>query len=117
MDTRDESAKTQVRMDTGSISQQKMADTGCPGNSKVNSDVPFYNCFWQSVTLVQFCINMALRVEGRILFSAFISLPVFVCRPVCPSVHVPMSVCVQPAYANECLSACLSLPDNQPIYW
>lgn len=43
MDIRDESVKTRLRLDMGSTSQHKMAVTGCPRNSKVNSDMMLHN--------------------------------------------------------------------------
>lgn len=52
VDIRDESVKTRLRLDMGSTSQYKMAVTGCPRNSKVNSVVMLYNYFWQNGTFV-----------------------------------------------------------------
>lgn len=91
MDIRDESVKTRLKLDMESTSQHKMAVTGCPRNSKVNSDVILHNYFWQNATFVWFCINMALGSVGRTLLFCFCQsscVCLQACVPICGCAYV-----------------------------
>lgn len=114
VDIRDVSVKTWLRLDMGSTSQHKMAVTGCPRNSKVNSIVMLYNYFWQNGTFVWFCINMTLESVGRPLLFCF-------CQSscVCLQARVPVCGCTYVCLwvASICHCVPVRLPDNQPIHW
>lgn len=111
VDIRDESVKTRLRLDMGSTSQHKMAVTGWPRNSKVNSVVMLYNYFWQNGTFLWFCINMALESVGRPLLFCF-------CQSSCACLQARVPVC---GCAYVCLWAasichCACAPTWQPAY-